>query len=98
MGENDEATEHAPQKPVECMRRPIVNNSAKGDLVYEPFAGSGSTLIAAETAGRVCPAMEIDPRYCDVIVTRWQRHTGRAATLAEDGRTFDSVKDDRLAA
>ncbi len=47
-GENDEATEHGTQKPVECMRRPIVNNSAKGDRVYEPFAGSGSTLIAAE--------------------------------------------------
>lgn len=95
-GENDEATEHGTQKPVECMRRPIVNNSAKGDLVYEPFAGSGSTLIAAASVGRVCVAMEIDPRYCDVIIERWQRHTGRAASLASDGRSFDAVKDERL--
>jgi DNA modification methylase len=78
------------------MRRPIVNNSAKGDLVYEPFAGSGSTLIAAASVGRVCVAMEIDPRYCDVIIERWQRHTGRAASLASDGRSFDAVKEVRL--
>jgi DNA modification methylase len=96
-GENDEATEHGTQKPVECMRRPMVNNSAKGDLVYEPFAGSGSTLIAAETVGRVCLAIEIDPRYCDVIIERWQRHAGRAATL-DDGRTFDVLKGERLTA
>ena len=97
-GENDEATEHGTQKPVECMRRPLVNNSAKGDLVYEPFAGSGSTLIAAESVGRVCFAIEIDPRYCDVIIERWQRHTGKAASLASDGRGFDAVKGERLSA
>ncbi len=96
-GDNDEATEHGTQKPVECMRRPIVNNSAKGDLVYEPFAGSGSTLIAAESVGRVCLAVEIDPRYCDVIVERWQRYSQGTATLADDGRTFDALKDERLA-
>jgi DNA modification methylase len=95
-GEHDEATQHGTQKPVECVRRPIVNNSAKGDLVYEPFAGSGSTLIAAASVGRVCVAMEIDPRYCDVIIERWQRHTGRAASLASDGRGFDAVKGERL--
>jgi DNA modification methylase len=97
-GENDEATEHGTQKPVECMRRPIVNNSAKGDLVYEPFAGSGTTLIAADSVGRVCLALEIDPRYCDVVIERWQRHAGVAATLADDGRTFDALKNERLAA
>src|SRR5579885_98394 len=91
-GENDEATEHGTQKPVECMRRPIVNNSAKGDRVYEPFAGSGSTLIAADSVGRVCLALEIDPRYCDVIIERWQRHAAGAAALAGDGRTFDAQK------
>lgn len=95
-GENDEATEHGTQKPVECMRRPLVNNSAKGDLVYEPFAGSGSTLIAAASVGRVCLAIEIDPRYCDVTIERWQRHTGKAASLASDGRGFDEVKGERL--
>jgi DNA modification methylase len=80
------------------MRRPIVNNSAKGDLVYEPFAGSGSTLIAAESVGRHCLAMEIDPRYCDVIIERWQRHAPGRATLADDGRFFDALKEERLAA
>jgi hypothetical protein len=97
-GENDEATEHGTQKPVECMRRPIVNNSAKGDLVFEPFAGSGSTLIAAASVGRVCLAVEIDPRYCDVIVERWQRYSQGTATLADDGRTFDALKGERLSA
>jgi DNA modification methylase len=97
-GEHDDATEHGTQKPVECMRRPIVNNSARGDLVYEPFAGSGSTLIAADSVGRVCLGIEIDPRYCDVIIERWQRHAQGKATLADDGRTFNALKDERLAA
>jgi len=97
-GDEDAATVHGTQKPVECMRRPIVNNSARGDLVYEPFAGSGSTLIAADSVGRVCLGIEIDPRYCDVIIERWQRHARGTATLADDGRTFDALKDERLAA
>jgi DNA modification methylase len=97
-GENDDATEHGTQKPVECMRRPIVNNSAKGELVYEPFAGSGSTLIAADTVDRVCLAIEIDPRYCDVIIERWQNHAGSRATLSDDGRTFDALKTERPSA
>jgi DNA modification methylase len=75
-----------------------VNNSAKGDLVFEPFAGSGSTLIAAASVGRVCLAVEIDPRYCDVIVERWQRYSQGTATLADDGRTFNALKNERLAA
>jgi len=91
-GESDEATEHGTQKPVECMRRPIVNNSAKGNLVYEPFAGSGSTLIAAQSVGRACLAMEIDPRYCDIIVERWQRSTGGQAISDGDGRSFEEGK------
>jgi DNA modification methylase len=62
------------------MRRPIVNNSARGDSVYEPFCGSGTTLIAAETVGRVCLAIELEPAYCDVIVERWQDFTGQSAT------------------
>ena len=90
-GENDEATVHGTQKPVECMRRPIVNNSAKGDLVYEPFAGSGTTIIAAETVKRRCLAIEIDPRYCDVAVERWQSFTGEAATHAGNGRYYAEI-------
>jgi DNA modification methylase len=76
----DAATPHGTQKPVEAMRRPIVNNSARGDAIYEPFCGSGTTLIAAETMGRVCLAMELEPAYCDIIVGRWQTFTGRSAT------------------
>jgi DNA modification methylase len=91
-GENDEATEHGTQKPAECMRRPILNNSARGELVYEPFAGSGTTLIAAEYTGRVCIALEIDPRYCDVIVERWQRFAGGKAVREADGRSFDELR------
>jgi DNA modification methylase len=97
-GDEDEATIHGTQKPVECMRRPILNNSARGDLIYEPFAGSGSTLIAAESVGRVCLALEIDPRYCDVIIQRWQHYTGSLATLAVDGRSFDALNNERRSA
>lgn len=96
--EEDEATVHGTQKPVECMRRPMINNSTRGDLIYEPFAGSGSTLIAAESIGRVCFAMEIDPRYCDVVIERFQRHTGISATLAGDDRTFEALQAERIAA
>jgi DNA modification methylase len=73
------------------MRRPIVNNSAPGDAVYEPFCGSGSTIIAAETTGRACFAMEIDPRYVDVAIRRWQVFTGQAAVLAGEDRVFDDI-------
>ena len=94
--DDDAATVHGTQKPVECMLRPMLNNSARGDAVYEPFAGSGSTIIAAEKSGRRCFGMEIEPRYGDVIVERWQNFTGKRATLDGDGRTFDAVAGERL--
>lgn len=99
IGSSDEdaATVHGTQKPVECMRRPIVNNSRRGDLVYEPFAGSGTTIVAAESIGRACLALEIDPRYCDVIVERWQAFTGSSAILDGDRRSFADLKDGRAA-
>jgi DNA modification methylase len=90
-GDEDAATIHGTQKPVECMRRPILNNSAPGEAVYEPFCGSGSTIIAAETTGRICYAMDVDARYVDVAVRRWQAFTGRAAVLAGEDRVFDDV-------
>ena len=65
---------------------------APGALGYDPFAGSGSTLIAAEQLGRRCTALEIEPRYVDVIVQRWQNATGGTATLADDGRTFAQMQ------
>ena len=72
---------HGTQKPVECMRRPIENNSSPGQAVYEPFCGSGTTLIAAEMTGRACHAIELSPAYVDVAVQRWQAFTGERAVL-----------------
>lgn len=75
--ENDDGqTPHVTQKPVECMRRPIENNSAPGQPVYDPFLGSGTTVIAAETTKRSCLGLELQPIFCDVIVRRWERFTG----------------------
>ncbi|MDB5409295.1 MAG: putative methylase [Rhodospirillales bacterium] len=96
-GNEDAATAHGTQKPVEAMRRPIVNNSERSDQIYEPFAGSGTTLIAAETIGRVCLAVELDPVYCDVIIERWQRFTGGTAILADSACTFGQLRDQRSA-
>jgi DNA modification methylase len=89
----DAETVHGTQKPVECMRRPMLNNSSPGQAVYEPFMGSGTTLIAAESCGRVCHSMELDPLYVDVAVRRWQAFTGQAATREGDGMTFDAIAD-----
>jgi len=88
-------TGHGTQKPIECMRRPIVNNSSPGQAVYEPFCGSGTTIIAGEMEGRHVYGMELDERYCDVIIKRWQDFTGQQATLECDGRTFDEIAEQR---
>lgn len=77
-------TGHGTQKPVECMRRPMQNNSSQGQAVYDPFMGSGTSLIAAETVGRQCFGMEIDPKYVDVAVQRWEAFTGQKAELERD--------------
>jgi hypothetical protein len=78
------------------MRRPILNNSERGEAVYDPFLGSGTTLIAAQTTDRVCFAAEIDPLYVDVAVKRWQAFTGQNGTLFADGRPFDAVAAQRV--
>lgn len=93
----DAETPHSTQKPVECMRRPILNNSNPGQAIYEPFLGSGTTLIAAETTGRACLGIELEPLYVDVALRRWQAFTGEKATLGIDGRTFDEIAEERLA-
>lgn len=85
-------------KPVDLISYPIENSSRGGDIVVDFFGGSGSTLIACERTGRVSRTMELDPKYCDVIVKRWQDFTGQKATLAGDGRTFDEVADGRTQA
>jgi DNA modification methylase len=82
---------HPTMKPVGLVARAIRNSSPRGGLVLDPFGGSGTTLIAAERTGRIARLIELDPRYCDVIVRRWQRLSGGAAVLDGDGRTFDEI-------
>nr|WP_235841941.1 DNA methyltransferase [Cereibacter johrii] len=96
--DQDADTVHGTQKPVECMRRPILNNSSPGQAVYEPFMEFGTTLIAAETTGRVCFGIELNPAYVYVAIERWQSFTGQEAVLAETGETFAALKAKRLAA
>ena len=91
----DQATNHSTQKPVECMARPIRNNSKPGDAVYEPFSGSGTTIIAAEIEKRRCYAVELSPEYVDVAVLRWQAFTGQQALLGQGGRTFSEITAER---
>jgi DNA modification methylase len=84
-------TGHSTQKPVECMKRPIENNSSPGQAVYEPFSGSGTTIIAGEMTGRSIHAIELNPAYVDVAVKRWQDFTGQEAIHAETGKTFNEI-------
>ena len=106
-GSDEEKYDHPTQKPVDLMRRPILNHLRRGELVYDPFLGSGTTLAAAELTERVCYGIELDPKYVDVIVQRWQQLTrqgSKARRRWEDvqrgeGRTdgsqsmrFDSLK------
>ena len=91
-------TGHSTQKPVECMKRPIENNSSPGQAVYEPFSGSGTTIIAGEMTGRHIYAIELNPAYVDVAVKRWQDFTGQTATLEGDGRTFAELEAERCKA
>jgi DNA modification methylase len=91
-------TGHSTQKPIECMQRPIENNSSPGQAIYEPFSGSGTTIIACERTGRTCHAIELNPAYVDVAVTRWQAFTGEHATLEGDGRTFNELLAERVPA
>ena len=82
---------HPTMKPVALVERAIRNSSKSRDVVLDPFAGSGSTLIACEKAGRQARLVELDPRYCDVICRRWQDWTGERAALDGGGPTFDDV-------
>jgi len=85
---DDERTVHSTQKPLECMLRPIKNNTAEGEAVYDPFLGSGTTLLTSEQLNRVCYGIEIDPPYCDIIVQRWIRYRnkiGKDAKVMKNG-------------
>lgn len=81
--QKEETVGHGTQKPVECMARPILNNSKKNDIICDPFLGSGSTVIACEQTNRICYGMEIEPRYIDVIIARWEKFTGEKAKKIE---------------
>jgi DNA modification methylase len=78
-------------KPVALVERAIRNSSKSRDIVLDPFGGSGSTSIACEKTGHQARLVELDPRYCDVIVMRWQEFSGGAATLDDDGGTYDDI-------
>jgi DNA modification methylase len=82
-GGGEEQTGHGTQKPIECMLRPILNNSEVGEGVYDPFGGSGTTLIACEKSKRNCYMMELSPAYVDLIVARWEKETGEKAVLID---------------
>ena len=82
-------------KPVALVERAVRNSSKSRDTVLDPFGGSGTTLIACEKTGRSARLVEMDPKYADVIVKRWQEFTGLAATLEADGRTFDEAAADQ---
>jgi DNA modification methylase len=91
----DTDTVHGTQKPVECMRRPMEHSSAAGQAVYDPFCGSGTTIIAAEMCGRACCAIELSPLYVDVAVRRWQAFTGEVARLETTGESFAAIAQQR---
>lgn len=78
---------HPTQKPVELPERALNNSSKQGDVILDLFGGSGSTLIACEKTGRINRSMELDPKYCDVIVRRWEEFTGKTATIAKEEST-----------
>jgi len=83
--------EHPTMKPVELFEYQMLNNTKSGDIILDSFGGSGTTAIAAEKNGRIARLMELDPKYCDVIVKRWQDFTGKEATLEATGKTFNEL-------
>jgi DNA modification methylase len=96
MGGSDEQKyDHPTQKPVDLMRRPILNHTKRGELIYEPFLGSGTTLAAAELTERACYGIELDPKYADVVVQRWETLSDKKAKLDGDGRTFEAIAEER---
>ncbi len=83
-------------KPVELVDRALRNSSKSRDTVLDPFGGSGSTLIGCERSGRQARLIEMEPRYCDVIIRRWQEYSGNQAVLESDGRAFKDLAAERL--
>ena len=96
IGHSKSETGHSTQKPVEAMQRPIEHNSSPGQAVYEPFSGSGTTIIACEMTGRACHALEIHPPHVDVAVQRWQAFAGGVARLEATGQSYEELAAERL--
>ena len=94
-GSKEEKTSHPTQKPAILYEKAYLNHTNPGEYVYEPFGGSGTSVVVCEKIGRQSLTMELDPKYCDVIITRWQDFTGQEATLEGDGHTFNQIKEDR---
>lgn len=88
-------TAHPTKKPVEIYTRSLEFHTNSGEYVYEPFGGSGTAIIACEKLGRRSLTMELDSKYCDVIVDRWQRFTGKKAILESSGMAFEAVMEQR---
>ena len=91
-GGEEAATGHGTQKPIELMRKPILNHLERGGIVYDPFLGSGTTLVAADGLERVCYGMEIDPCYVDMTIGRWQKVRGGKAVLAATGCGWEEMR------
>jgi DNA modification methylase len=83
-------------KPIELVERAIQNSSKTKDIVLDAFGGSGSTMIASEKTGRRSRLIELDPKYVDVIVKRWEEFTGKKATLASNGQSFEELEKERV--
>lgn len=88
---------HTTPKPVELIEKALSNSSKGDDIVTDFFGGSGSTLIACEKTKRICRMIELDPKYCDVIIKRWQDFTGKSATLESSGKTYNELLNDNQA-
>jgi len=89
---------HPTMKPVALVERAVMNSSKRGDIVLDPFGGSGTTLVACEKTGRRARLIELEPKYCDVIIARWQDFSGKEATHNSTGETFAEVSSKRLVA
>jgi DNA modification methylase len=84
---------HPTVKPVALIADALMDASSRGDVVLDPFLGSGSTVIAAERVGRVCYGIELDPKYVDVIIRRWQKFTGLSPKHAFSGRSLTEIEE-----
>jgi DNA modification methylase len=97
-GRMDDLAAHPTVKPVNLVADALLDVSKRGDIVLDPFGGSGTTLIAADKTGRKARLIEIDPHYCDLIVRRFENHTGKQAKLAATGQTFEELVEERASA